>query len=110
MGRRSWLREKDGACVMIENVCYACYEKNCLWYDKNLKRWRVVRGLDVLNENLSSRMIELANYGGKLLMLGDKLAGPGHRYKFIWCAAIALERRDDGEVWGKIECSQVNNI
>lgn len=62
----------------------------------------------MLNENLSSRMIELANYGGKLLMLGDKLAGPGrNRYKFFWCAAIALERRDDGEVWGNIEWANV---
>ncbi|CAA7055172.1 unnamed protein product [Microthlaspi erraticum] len=97
----------DPPCV-VENVCYICYEKNCLWYDIKLERWRAVRGLDVLIENLSTRMIKVANYGGKLLMLGDKPTGPGrNRYKFIWCAEIALERRDDGEVWGNTKWANV---
>ncbi|CAH8272506.1 unnamed protein product [Arabidopsis lyrata] len=91
---------------MIGNVWCYCDKQSCWWYDKNSKEWRVVKGLVILNRNLGCEMIEIANYGGKLLILWDKI-GPSQE-KDIWCAVIALEKRDGiDEVWGKIEWASI---
>ncbi|EFH48568.1 hypothetical protein ARALYDRAFT_351806 [Arabidopsis lyrata subsp. lyrata] len=54
-------------------------------------------------------MIEIANYGGKLLILWDKFVLHGTcQEKDIWCAVIALERRDGSdEVWGNIDWANI---
>lgn len=31
------------------------------------------------------------------------MASSGYVDKIIWCAVIALERRSDQEIWGKVE-------
>ncbi|XP_010511064.1 PREDICTED: putative F-box/kelch-repeat protein At5g28160 [Camelina sativa] len=98
----------------IDNVWYRC-DRNlrCSWYDTNREEWRDVRGLAMLNKygNITG-MPEIANYGGKLLILWDKISFSqlGYSYKHIWCAMIALERRDGttvDEVWGNIEWANI---
>ncbi|KAG7552177.1 Kelch repeat type 1 [Arabidopsis thaliana x Arabidopsis arenosa] len=90
----------------IDNVWYYCSKQRCWWYDKNRKEWRVVNGLDILNRNLGCGLIEVANYGEKLLILWDKV-GPSQD-KDIWCALIAIEKRDGlDEVWGNIEWASI---
>ncbi|KAG7552180.1 Kelch repeat type 1 [Arabidopsis thaliana x Arabidopsis arenosa] len=92
-------------CIIGNIWCY-CDKQSCWWYDKNSKEWRVVKGLDILNRNLGCGMIEVANYGEKLLILWDKV-GPSQD-KDIWCALIAIEKRDGlDEVWGKIEWASI---
>lgn len=95
-------------CV-IENVSYCCDKHKCLWYDINRQEWRVVSRLAKLNRNLPRSIIEIANYGGKLLILWEKFVHPGPcEDKDIWYAMIAVERHDDtDEVWGNIEWANV---
>ncbi|ESQ53225.1 hypothetical protein EUTSA_v10026900mg [Eutrema salsugineum] len=88
----------------IENVWYECGRQSCLWYDTNHDEWKVVKGLAALNGNRRCDFVEIANYGGKLLILWEKFAPPRRQNKNIWCAVVALERRSNGdEVWGKVE-------
>ncbi|CAL9231852.1 unnamed protein product [Arabidopsis halleri] len=94
----------------IDNVQYYCDKQSCCWYDTNSKKWREVKGLDMLNKNRRCGMIEIANYDGKLLVLWDKyFVHPGTcQIKDIWCAVIALERRvGSDEVWGNIEWANI---
>ncbi|KAL0761379.1 hypothetical protein Bca101_077529 [Brassica carinata] len=92
-------------CV-IENVWYYCGEEYCSWFDTKLQKWKMVKGLEVLNRNCCAGALAIANYCGKLLILWDK---PGHgENKNIWCSVIALERdRDGDDVWGHIEWASV---
>jgi len=91
---------------MIDNVWYHCDKKWCWWYDTSPKEWRVVKGLDMLNRNLGCGTIEIVHYGGKLLILWDKV-DLSHD-KDIWCAVIALEKRHGSdEVWGNIEWADI---
>ncbi|CAL9231853.1 unnamed protein product [Arabidopsis halleri] len=83
-------------------------EKKDSIYDPK-EEWRVVKGLDMLIKNLGYGIIEIANYGGKLLILWDKFVHHGTcQDKDIWCALIALERRDGSdEVWGNIDWANI---
>ncbi|KAG7588302.1 Kelch repeat type 1 [Arabidopsis suecica] len=95
-------------CV-IDNVWYRCDKHtSCSWYDTNRQEWRVVRGLAVMNTyGVAAGMTEIANYGGKLLLLWDTYVHPyNYRNKHIWCALIELKRPggiQKDEVWGNIE-------
>ncbi|KAJ4880131.1 putative F-box/kelch-repeat protein [Raphanus sativus] len=92
----------------IDNVRYRCGRESCLWYDVKHDEWKAVKGLATLNGNRRCCFVEIANYGGKLLILWGKFAPPRRQNKNIWCAVIALERRNNGdEVWGKVEWASV---
>ncbi|KAL0891705.1 hypothetical protein Bca101_015688 [Brassica carinata] len=46
----------------------------------------------------------LADYGGKMAVFWERvLASTGFKDKMILCAVIALEKRNDEEMWGKVE-------
>ncbi|KAG7556786.1 Kelch repeat type 1 [Arabidopsis suecica] len=94
---------------LIDNVWYCCDKRSCWWYDTSRRKWRVVKGLDMLIKNLGCGIIEIANYDGKLLILWDKFVHHGTcQDKDIWCALIALERRDGSdEVWGNIDWASI---
>lgn len=48
-------------------------------------------------------VVELVNYGGKLVIIWDRFELRGRsQNKNIWCAVVALERVHEG-FWGKIE-------
>lgn len=92
----------------IEKVSYFCGSYGCFWYDTKRKEWRVVKGLEVFNRNCRGGIIKLVNYGGKLLVLWDRFKQPDDsQNKNIWCSVIALEKRDDDEVWGNVERTNV---
>ncbi|KAG7610614.1 Kelch-type beta propeller [Arabidopsis suecica] len=106
--RFSSIRKID---VFQEKLYVRSNEKIDSVYDPKEGKWNVaekspVQCLDMLNRNLGSGMIEIANYGGKLLILWDKVGLS--QDKDICCAVIALEKRDGvDEVWGKIEWASI---
>ncbi|CAH8331123.1 unnamed protein product [Eruca vesicaria subsp. sativa] len=93
--------------VVIENVRYCYVSPGFICYEEKHNGWKRVNGLSVLERHsrVRSGIIEMANYGGKFLMIWDKFVHARHFYeKNIWCALIAFERRNgDKEVWGKVE-------
>ncbi|XP_010444903.1 PREDICTED: putative F-box/kelch-repeat protein At4g39756 [Camelina sativa] len=92
----------------IKNVWYRCgRSQSCSWYDTKHEQWKVIKGLATLNRYCRSGFLEITNYGEKLLILWEIFAKPRHQNKNIWCAVIALERRIDGEVWGKVEWASI---
>ncbi|KAJ4913402.1 F-box/kelch-repeat protein [Raphanus sativus] len=92
----------------MENVLYCCTELGYLmWSTTEIegREWREIKGLDKLREHLKSgNEFEMANYGGKLLVMWCLHSDLCMRNK-IWYAKICLESRGNGrEVWGKVEC------
>ena len=69
--------------------------------------WGFLHGLVGLPRITRDRVIRLGDYGGKMMVVWDQFGYPRSRYKEIWCAEIALERRHDdvseNEIWGKVE-------
>jgi len=63
------------------------------------------------NGGSSDNTTKLVACGGKLLLLweGYMKHNPNNRKK-IWCAVIALEKRDGGKVWGIVEWVDVVHI
>ncbi|KAF8075666.1 hypothetical protein N665_1073s0014 [Sinapis alba] len=102
---------KVGRTCEIGRVRYTCGKRGFFWYDKKLKSWRMVKGLEVLNKYCCVGVIAIANYGGKLLILWDKFEQHDQcqNNKEIWCSVIALEIRSGGdeEVWGIVEWASV---
>ncbi|CAN6906656.1 unnamed protein product, partial [Brassica oleracea] len=51
----------------------------------------------------------MANVGGKLVILVGNQSQLWNYYgdKYIWCVEIALERRQGGEIWGRVESVDV---
>ncbi|CAH8282220.1 unnamed protein product [Eruca vesicaria subsp. sativa] len=84
---------------------YECEEgevKELRAFDGKERCWRVVKGLEgLLRETRSSLWAHTESYGGKLALFFPK-GGEGRRSE-IWCAGISVERRQGGEIWGKVE-------
>ncbi|KAL0726324.1 hypothetical protein Bca4012_022417 [Brassica carinata] len=83
-------------------------EKDSVSEKTECKEWKPVRGLSSsLNKSCRRGLIETVNLNGKLLVLWDKFALPGRHChkKTICCALVALEKRQDGQVWGNVEWS-----
>ncbi|XP_023638987.1 F-box/kelch-repeat protein At5g49000 [Capsella rubella] len=96
-----WLENPD--CV-IDNILY-CYSEShgIRWYDSRIRYWIRLKGLDgLLPMFAKSGYVKLENYGGKMAFLWDKYL-PSSGDKEIWCAVIALQRRNFEEMWGKVE-------
>ncbi|XP_010441088.1 PREDICTED: F-box/kelch-repeat protein At5g48990-like [Camelina sativa] len=67
---------------------------------------RRLEGLEGLPQFANSASVKLADYGDKLVVLWDKsLQRFGFKKKMIWCAEISLEKRNDEDIWGKVEWS-----
>lgn len=109
-------------CVM-ESVLYT-FANNYTWEDDYGCKWwstdgygEKVKGLESLleihkrNGGSSDNTTKLVACGGKLLLLweGYMKHNPNNRKK-IWCAVIALEKRDGGKVWGIVEWVDVVHI
>ncbi|CAH8254708.1 unnamed protein product [Arabidopsis lyrata] len=94
----------------VENVLY-CYNEGALkWYDNKVRLWKQIKVLGGLPEFASSSRVKLADYGGKMAVLWDKYELDSED-QMIWCAVIALERHNDGEIWGKVEwCDAVLTV
>ncbi|KAJ4891361.1 F-box/kelch-repeat protein [Raphanus sativus] len=88
----------ENACVVDDVLYYRDRFVNTLRaYDPIQKSWGVVEGLkELLAAPISSRWSHTVNYGGNLALLFRRPSG-------IWCAEISLERRQGGQIWGKVE-------
>ncbi|XP_010442407.1 PREDICTED: F-box/kelch-repeat protein At4g23580-like [Camelina sativa] len=90
-------------CV-IENVFYRYKNMTIDWYDHKEKLWTTLKGLEKLPTCPRIRNGTLVDYGGKMVVLWEEYVyDKNHEYeKTIWCAEIAIERRQNGEIWGTI--------
>ncbi|CAA7035905.1 unnamed protein product [Microthlaspi erraticum] len=97
----------DSSCV-IDNVLYSFRWPGVFkWYHFEGRSWRVLvlKGLKKLSRLLhGSLFVYLVDSGGKIAVLGEKEVG---EEKKIWCAEIALEKRNGQEVRGKVEWCHV---
>ncbi|WZZ82969.1 hypothetical protein YC2023_103541 [Brassica napus] len=95
---------RTGACVM-NNVLYVYYARfGLMWYDSEMRLWRVVGGLSHLKK---VRSVAMAEYYGNLTFLWeDDGVGVSGEMKEVWCRMIALERKEEG-VDGMAEASQL---
>lgn len=88
-------------CV-IDDVFYSydCLYNKLKAYDTKLRCWSEVKGVKTLLPSKKSLVWRprVVNYGGNLLFLYQKRIC---RIEEFWCVEIALERRQDGEIWGK---------
>ncbi|EOA15837.1 hypothetical protein CARUB_v10007503mg [Capsella rubella] len=97
------------SCV-IDNILFGYgWSEKLEWYDFDGGSWKALKGLKKLLKLLKDHnRIRLENFGGKLAVLWDKDV---HEEKVIWCAEIALEKRNEHEIHGKVEwCSVVLTV
>lgn len=101
------LRKWSSSNCVIENVLYSYYYgEEINWYDTKVRSWRTLKGMKKLLKFARHANVRLADYGGKMALFWDKFvaSGGGYQNRKIWCAMIALERRNNNEeVWGKVE-------
>ncbi|CAN8320670.1 unnamed protein product [Cochlearia groenlandica] len=101
-GKKDWA----SFCMIGEIVFGYTSSEEFVWQDESNVVFvvRKIMGLEGLPKFPRYSNVRLVNYGGKLIVLWDKFA-PGSKYKqkIIWCAEISLEKRIDGEIWGKVE-------
>ncbi|CAH8330024.1 unnamed protein product [Eruca vesicaria subsp. sativa] len=84
-------------------------------YDPKRRCWGVVKGLRKLFSKMKKFWCEhTVNYGGKLALFYCKEVKNYRRGRDVeskgetWCVEISVERRQGGEIWGKVEwCGQV---
>ena len=97
-----------GACV-VDNVLYYHDLRALRAYDPKKSCWSVVNGLGdfLVAKTARSRWCHAVNYGEKKLALFFHKNHDGK--EVIFCAVIALERRQGGEIWGQMESCDVVN-
>ncbi|KAF8046790.1 hypothetical protein N665_3416s0002 [Sinapis alba] len=108
------LASNDSSCV-IDNIMYNySMSKMLRWYDSKGILWRDLKGLEEVPKILKScTRVRLVNHGGKIVVLWEKKVRCGivSEEKNIWCAVIAVERRSEQEVYGKLEwCEDVLKV
>ncbi|CAA7012919.1 unnamed protein product [Microthlaspi erraticum] len=87
----------------IENVVYVFCGGVVTWYDAKVEAtWGFLKGLIGLPKFPPGCSCRLVDYGGHMVVLWDEIL-PSSGDKMIWCAEIALERRENCEMFGKIE-------
>ncbi|XP_010513346.1 PREDICTED: F-box/kelch-repeat protein At4g23580-like [Camelina sativa] len=92
-------------CV-IENVFY-CFGggDGCriCWYNPKERLWKTLKGLEGLPSlPISIDKVKLADHCGKMAILWVDYVSDDNK-KLIWCAEIAIEKRQNGEIWGTLE-------
>ncbi|CAA7037989.1 unnamed protein product [Microthlaspi erraticum] len=99
----------ENKCVVDDVLYYYDHEKHLTMHDPKKRYWRVVNGLEKLWAwtKWSGRISQTVSYGGKLALFFTKRE-TGECQRQIWCAEISLEKRQGGEIWGKVEwCGEV---
>lgn len=105
MNSKDW----EGACVVDDVLYYHdCAGKAVLRaFDPKQRCWSVVSGLEefLAAETAQSKWCNAVSYGERKLALFFPKKHEGS--KVICCAEIGLERRQGGEIWGKVESCDV---
>ncbi|EOA15233.1 hypothetical protein CARUB_v10028630mg [Capsella rubella] len=92
---------------VIDNILY-CYSAiyGMRWYDYKVRNWQLLtlKGFKGGFRGLSrfTGYVHLGSYGGKMAVFWYSYMLSSEE-KNIWCAVIALERRNNGQVLGKVE-------
>jgi len=90
------------SCVIDDVLYYYDNHMNCIRaYDPKERIWEVVNGVE-LKLRLDGPRSFTTSYGRKLVVFLHKIEKMSETTE-IWCAEIALERREGGEIWGKVE-------
>ncbi|XP_010436219.1 PREDICTED: putative F-box/kelch-repeat protein At4g11750 [Camelina sativa] len=95
-------------CV-IDNIWfnYSWILKRLQWYDIDKGSWEFLEGLEELTKLLKDCykiLVRLENYGGNIAVLWEKKV---REEKDIWCAEIVLVKRNEHEIYGKVEWCNV---
>ncbi|KAG2243795.1 hypothetical protein Bca52824_094360 [Brassica carinata] len=112
-----WILETSGVWCVLDNLVFKEFGDDLWWYDVSCGKWLIVEGLEALRYTKVScryRMIQLVNYGGKLVIVW--LVSPEPLYRRnkppviqeekTCFAVIRLEKRLTSSVlaiWGEIE-------
>ncbi|AAG51323.1 unknown protein; 37835-38998 [Arabidopsis thaliana] len=94
----------DSYC-QIHNVIYLAFDGRIRWYDDALNCWGDVQGLlELGNIPHGPSCVRLADYRGNIAVFWFRYLpdNDDYKWKMIWCAEIALERRTSWEIWGKV--------
>ncbi|CAL9235435.1 unnamed protein product [Arabidopsis halleri] len=95
-------KEWSNSCVIDDVLYYYDDRKNCLRaYDQKERVWGVVKGVG-LGLCQDGSWSCTTSYGNKLAVFLHKVEALSETTE-IWCAEIALERREGGEMLGKVE-------
>ncbi|CAA7019572.1 unnamed protein product [Microthlaspi erraticum] len=94
-----------GACVVDDVLYYYdVYENELRAYDPKKRWWKVVKGLEeLLPKAAGSWSSRTVSYGGKLAIFFHKVSEARMKTKESWWAEIALDTRQGGEIWGKVQ-------
>lgn len=97
-------KQWSNSCVLDNVLYYYDVSKNCLrTYDPKERAWGVVKGVELGIFDVGSWSYSYtASYGRKLVVFLQKVVGLPETTTEIWCAEIAVERRE-GEIWGNVE-------
>ncbi|CAL9234841.1 unnamed protein product [Arabidopsis halleri] len=110
--RRFW---HASSCV-VDDLLYATVPREIVGvpivvYDPREVAWRPVKGLEFW-PNLVYIESRMANFGGKLVILGCYQSQDSFDYYGeinVWCVEVALEKREDGDIWGKVQSLSLVN-
>ncbi|CAA7054617.1 unnamed protein product [Microthlaspi erraticum] len=93
-------------CV-IEDVFYSySYLRKIQWFDSKERVWRTLKGLNSLPiiPVYAQSYVRMVDNGGKIAVLWQAyVSGKIPREKQIWCAEIAIDKRQGGEICGRVE-------
>ncbi|EFH58876.1 hypothetical protein ARALYDRAFT_897096 [Arabidopsis lyrata subsp. lyrata] len=96
---KGWGTSSSHYCV-IENVFYRYNNRRIEWCDSDKRLWTTLKGL----EKLLISHVNLVNYGGKMAVVWVEYAyGKKDEETKIWCAEIAIEKREKREIWGMVK-------
>ncbi|AEE86290.1 unnamed protein product [Arabidopsis thaliana] len=97
-----WSLDPSSCCV-IENVFYRCSLGDVRWYDLKKREWAALKGLEGLPTFTNYyRNFKSADHCGKLAISWEEYVLVDDETK-IWCAEIAIQKRQNGEIWGTLE-------
>ncbi|KAL9287871.1 F-box/kelch-repeat protein [Arabidopsis thaliana] len=98
-----WSLSSSSSYCVVENVFYRYCEGEIRWYDLKNRARTILKGLGRLPSLPTSHAnVKLADHGGKMAISWEEYVFVD-REKKIWCAEIAIEKHQNGEIWGTLE-------
>ncbi|CAN8230854.1 unnamed protein product [Cochlearia groenlandica] len=89
--------------IVIDNVFYRYSRDDIEWYDSRNRIWTTLKGLEGLYSlSRSGYNLNLVDCGATISVLWEEMVYDKREHP-IWCAEIAIEKRHNGEIWGKLE-------
>ncbi|CAA7020579.1 unnamed protein product [Microthlaspi erraticum] len=79
------------------------------WYDCKASLWKKLNGVEGLPDFSHRGYCKIVDLGGKMALLWDDYGNSVGRLdrNVVWCAVVALERRDGDDMWGEVEWCDV---